>query len=179
MTVEAVGDGHASPTANSSQFAPSQFTDLNDQAKLSSSGYITLDAGFEITPATSRHGSGIQSRDVSEPETTVRGDSLRTGRIRCDLTELAAHLVTVKHSVWEEPEPVMVRTPRDPSIATVTSRLGAAAMADLTATAVGATLVRSLALIDNVGAAEAILETGRRHGDVSFDAVVARPWELI
>jgi hypothetical protein len=65
----------AAPTPVQEQFAPGQFLDLDDKAKLASAGYAQLDGGFDLAATGFMHGPGDAERKVTY-ETAVLGEDL-------------------------------------------------------------------------------------------------------
>jgi hypothetical protein len=174
LVLQASAEGAPRPRALPVQFAPSQFTDMDDRAKLSSSGYVTLDGGFEDQPTQLTHGKAVQTRDSSRPEITVFGDSLRVPAFRGALT--FEQNMSARQGAPELP-PLLMATPLDPAEARITSRLDPAATATGLVAQDGGLGLTPLGAVAQVGVAEVVLGSLVGAGAVTPDAIVGRAWE--
>lgn len=154
-------------------FAPSQFTDMDERAKLAASGYVELDGGFAVSPADFDMGDQVQTRDGTTPETTVLGEPTRLIRL---VTTLLDQRMTAHSGTWEDVAPLMTK-PRDPAAAVVTSRLDLSTAVDSMAGPDGSAAVAALGDITHAGVAESMLDSFLQSGGVVRDAIVARAWE--
>jgi hypothetical protein len=99
-------------------FPPSQFREMDDQSKLSSSGYASFDAGFDVGKTSPLVAPGAVGRDATTPETSVLGDDFSLPRFNL---ELAVEAVTVAPIVPQQSTTRFVTALKDPGEAVITS----------------------------------------------------------
>lgn len=97
-------------------FPPSQFRDLDENAKLSSSGYADADAGV-IFAGGARLGSDCTARDTDSPETSILAEDFLISRVRSRLNDGA---LCAAPSLDLVARPPFVTLKRDPGAAIVT-----------------------------------------------------------
>ncbi|MEO7350338.1 MAG: DUF6603 domain-containing protein [Marmoricola sp.] len=99
-------------------FPPSQFREMDDQSKLSSSGYAFFDAGFDVGSTGPRVAPNAVGRDATTPETSVLGDDFCSPRF---FLEIAAQALTTAPIVPQRSTTVFVKSARNPAEAVITS----------------------------------------------------------
>ncbi|MEP6814248.1 MAG: DUF6603 domain-containing protein [Marmoricola sp.] len=99
-------------------FPPSQFREMDDQSKLSSSGYAGFDAGFDLGSEAAKVAPDAAGRDAITPETSVLGDDFCLSRFEVALLDsvLVAAPVVPQRSTAR-----FVTAARNPGEAVVTS----------------------------------------------------------
>ncbi len=142
VTLSVAEDGApGSLTFTRAPFPPSQYREMNDQSKLSSTGYASFDAGFDVGRTSALVAPKAVGRDATTPETSVLGDDFSTPRFRL---EVAAQALTTAPIVPQRSTTRFVRAVQDPGAAVVTS------VTDLVPDGV-------LAGLDHAGVAESVL----------------------
>ncbi|WP_427017093.1 DUF6603 domain-containing protein [Pseudarthrobacter sp. P1] len=117
LTLRLAGDpAGPAPRFTRAPFPPSQFRELDANAKLSTSGYADADAGITV-PSGVRLGQATTARDPNVPETSILDADTFFSRLRTRLDDGAlAALPTLELP----PRPVFVTAKRNPGDVVVT-----------------------------------------------------------